>query len=405
MRILMTLFLSLLPLAALAETTRPVSGSLMIRERIALPPEAEIVLQLVDTSGAVLLSRSAPTGGAQSPFPFSLDAPQSGSLTFRAAIRVDDAFAWLSAPKTVAPGPEAVDLGTLIMRRHKPMGFSSKLSCGELRAELGFIGALARLRIGGRYWDLEAEETASGSKFVSATDPDTWIWTRGDVATLRLDGAEFPECRQMLPEDRYVLRGPAGSWRLVFENGQMRYSDESGETEISAQVPAPQTQDGSRRYAAPDAGMTVTLSMEICRDGRTGIPYPDRAVVEIDGQRLQGCAGDPRDLLSAHTWRVARIAGDAVIDGAEVTLQFNAADRLAGRGGCNRFTAGYELTETGLSVSPSATTLMACEETLMQQERRFLDSLAQVTRFQITPEGDLQLMSDDAPVLRAHPSL
>jgi heat shock protein HslJ len=43
--------------------------------------------------------------------------------------------------------------------------------------------------------------------------------------------------------------------------------------------------------------------------------------------------------------------------------------------------------------------MMACEPSLMEQERRFLDALAAVTRFEIAPDGALVLVGGDEPKL------
>ena len=45
--------------------------------------------------------------------------------------------------------------------------------------------------------------------------------------------------------------------------------------------------------------------------------------------------------------------------------------------------------------------MMACDPALMAQERRFLDALAAVRRFEIAPDGALVLVADDGPRLLA----
>jgi hypothetical protein len=55
---------------------------------------------------------------------------------------------------------------------------------------------------------------------------------------------------------------------------------------------------------------------------------------------LQGCGGDPRDLLTAsEVWTVTEIAGEPIVPGTEVTMSFADSGAVAGSGGCNRFTA------------------------------------------------------------------
>lgn len=66
-----------LPAAALAQNTSSVTGTANIRQRIALPNNAVITMQLADTSrqGApaqVIAEQSFSANGAQAPFPFTL---------------------------------------------------------------------------------------------------------------------------------------------------------------------------------------------------------------------------------------------------------------------------------------------------------------------------------------------
>ncbi|MEY8841046.1 YbaY family lipoprotein, partial [Cribrihabitans sp. XS_ASV171] len=307
MRTLPVILLALLPCFGMAQEGREISGSLLYRERIALPPGAEMLLELRDGTGGVVASDTTPTDGAQVPLPFSIAGPGASALSFRGALRVEGEIRWLSAPVAVAPGEGAVDLGDVLLRAHRAMGFSSVLSCGELVAELGFVGEGARLRIGSRYLDLVPERTASGARFASRDAPGTWVWTHGDVATLSLEGVELPECREMLPETRYVARGNEPGWRLETAGGQMRYAGDYGETEIAAPLPEPEIAEGARVYAPEGTDLVLRLGRELCHDDMTGMPYPERAEVETGGRVLRGCAGDPRDLLTAHPWQVGRV--------------------------------------------------------------------------------------------------
>jgi putative lipoprotein len=66
-----------LPTAALAQNTSNVTGTINLRQRIALPNNAVVTIQLADASkqGApapVLAQQSFSANGAQAPFPFTL---------------------------------------------------------------------------------------------------------------------------------------------------------------------------------------------------------------------------------------------------------------------------------------------------------------------------------------------
>jgi putative lipoprotein len=66
-----------LPAAALAQNTSSVTGTANIRQRIALPNNAVVTMQLADVSragapGQVIAEQSFSANGAQAPFPFTL---------------------------------------------------------------------------------------------------------------------------------------------------------------------------------------------------------------------------------------------------------------------------------------------------------------------------------------------
>lgn len=102
------------------------------------------------------------------------------------------------------------------------------------------------------------------------------------------------------------------------------------------------------------------------------------------------------------TWRVERIAGEPVIEGSTVTLQFDDQGRISGRASCNRFTGSYTLAADRLTIGPAATTRMACAEAQMGQEMRFLRMLDGVKRWSIAESGTLIVTGEDGTVaLRA----
>ncbi|MGC9419107.1 MAG: META domain-containing protein [Rhodovulum sp.] len=401
MKRITALVLCALPLAAAAQDTRQISGSLAYRERIALPPDARMLVELRDDTGALVARRAAPTEGAQVPLPFAVAAPSGPALSLRAGLRLGGAVRWLSQPVAIETGTDPVPLGMVPLRGVQPMGFAATFSCGELTADLGVVEGGARLRVGGRYLDLVPEPTASGAKYVAPDDPETWIWTKGDAATLRLSGTSFPECTETLPGDRYTARGNEPGWTLRIADGQMRYLGDYGETDITVPQPAPETVDGARRYAAEGADLVLSLRLELCHDDMTGMPHPARATVETGGRHLSGCGGDPMDLLTAHPWQVEEIAGGGIVEESTVTLAFLPGGRVAGSTGCNRFNGGVEMTGEGLRFAPLAVTMMACPEALMAQERRLLDALARVDRFDILPGGALHLIAGGDTVVTA----
>lgn len=105
-------------------------------------------------------------------------------------------------------------------------------------------------------------------------------------------------------------------------------------------------------------------------------------------------------LLGAE-WVVENIADAGVIDNSRASLQFLPEGRLAGSGTCNRLLGSYQTEGQTLSFSNTGTTMMACPPALMNQERKLLDLLTQVQRWQIDATGALVLTAKNGQTIVA----
>ncbi len=145
----------------------------------------------------------------------------------------------------------------------------------------------------------------------------------------------------------------------------------------------------------------LTLRPGICRDTMTGMPYPHSASYRLDGTVYHGCGGEARPLLVEPSWNIVRIGDQPTVGDRNPTIDFDDEDnRFAGLAGCNRYMGGFSLSGEGLSLEPAASTLMACpDESVAEQERRLLDLLARVYRFDISDEGQLILHTPDASIV------
>jgi heat shock protein HslJ len=107
-------------------------------------------------------------------------------------------------------------------------------------------------------------------------------------------------------------------------------------------------------------------------------------------------------MLSAHGWTLSEV----VVEGstftetppANVTVEFNDSTKMvAGRGGCNRFTAPYTLGQDGtMTIARAAATMMMCPDA--EFENRYFDWLAAVARFEVSKE-ELRLVSTGATLV------
>lgn len=109
---------------------------------------------------------------------------------------------------------------------------------------------------------------------------------------------------------------------------------------------------------------------------------------------------DPTPLLGRE-WVIEDIAGSGVVDDSQPTLRFLADGRLAGSAGCNRIIGSYTTNPGQLTVRIGGTTMMACPEALMNQERKLLDALPTVTRYRFDATGALILLAADGSTITA----
>jgi heat shock protein HslJ len=95
-------------------------------------------------------------------------------------------------------------------------------------------------------------------------------------------------------------------------------------------------------------------------------------------------AGQPG--LSGTKWILTELNGAAPIAGHVPTLEFGADGQASGNGGCNQYFGGYTIDGETLNFGQLGSTMMGCEEPVMQQEISFLQTLGTAAIF--TAAGD-----------------
>lgn len=107
-----------------------------------------------------------------------------------------------------------------------------------------------------------------------------------------------------------------------------------------------------------------------------------------------------QDMLQAHSWALTELNGEIFNPSNEEAVEnivFNKTDaRVNGFSGCNRFSAGYTLSETELNFLPMMSTMMACAED--NSESAYLLALSKVAAYKIDKKA-LILVDDQAVVL------
>jgi len=88
----------------------------------------------------------------------------------------------------------------------------------------------------------------------------------------------------------------------------------------------------------------------------------------------------PRWVLVSYADRAGKTT--QALPNVESTAQF-ANGRVTGSGGCNNFAASYTATGSKLTISPAASTMMACEQAIMDQESAYLANLQAAASYKI----------------------
>jgi len=382
------------PVIAQAAQTRTITGAVEYPQSIALPVGADLHVAIEGRFGAVLGEAQIKAGGQQVPLPFTLTVASGLRGNLAAVIRLDGSPRWIVQDVAIAAGADPVDLGTIRVAPVTPLAFVTAIRCEEEDVAVGILGEEMVLRADGREIALRQAVSASGARYEAVDDPETEVWSKGDAFTIRLAGRELTGCHTLQPPERrpYRARGIEPGWHVDLGEEQVEVVADHGELRRAAARPAVGVLPGAYLFDMPEAEASLRIVEDLCRDAATGMPYPDTAVLSLGDRVLEGCGGDPRDLLLGASWQVTRLGGEQPEEPEHVSLSFLAPARVAGSTGCNRFIGGFTLTGEGLAFGALGSTLMACSDALMAQERQMLDALEHVRRFDIGADGALHLI-------------
>ncbi len=155
-----------------------------------------------------------------------------------------------------------------------------------------------------------------------------------------------------------VFHGPAAISGATIEVGLL------GTTAMACQPPASDVETAYLANLADAATFTATA------DALT--------IYDSSGATLLVYAAGPANPLEGE-WDVTGVnngkeAVTSPIVGTELTATFT-ADGVSGNSGCNTYTGGYTLDGDQVTIGPLASTMMACEQAIMDQETQFLTAL------------------------------
>jgi len=100
---------------------------------------------------------------------------------------------------------------------------------------------------------------------------------------------------------------------------------------------------------------------------------------------LAGCGGEASaDSLTNTEWELEELNGRDALDDVSVTMTLGEDDDLFGSAGCNRYMGSWETGDDNeLTLEPGGTSMMACDQPIMDQEAAFLEALAATTTFDL----------------------
>jgi heat shock protein HslJ len=125
--------------------------------------------------------------------------------------------------------------------------------------------------------------------------------------------------------------------------------------------------------------LLVLLLAAACAQTDRGEPLATTGTLQLGGTR----------------WRAEAIDGQKVGDHVQSTLEFVAADKVAGRGGCNQFGGPALVSGNTVRFGPLFSTKMACAETAaMDQESRYLKALEAAGSFRLDEQGRLVIVDE-----------
>lgn len=98
--------------------------------------------------------------------------------------------------------------------------------------------------------------------------------------------------------------------------------------------------------------------------------------------------------LTGKVWVLDSLNGAAPVPDTTITAEFTEDGQVGGSAGCNSYSGPYTVSGSSIKFAESmATTLMACDEPVMEQEEAYFQALAATTSFAVNGE---QLTFTDA---------
>lgn len=300
------------------ETT--IRGSAFYREKIRLPPDVELRVQLLDNqladTQAAVLAQQTFRGMPGPPYAFALaydpaKLRANGSHGLHAGLYAADGELLFVTDTRVPVTPGGRDKVEFRLTRvvasdegGDASGGETRWQCGEIMLATRFAGENVTIRFAGTTLALQLQSSGSGAKY--ADTAGNTFWTKGDAAMFTLQGEDARDCkRTQLPSPWNGIRargvalramGNEPSWFVEVDRGEaprLRAELDYGERKIEiakVQPLAPGNVTGFHGTTDDGLPLQLRLRRERCHDDMSGHPYPASAALTVGDRSFRGCA-------------------------------------------------------------------------------------------------------------------
>lgn len=366
-----------------------------------VPDRAEAVFEFQTADGEPLRRSRVPLDAGETALNTTLTDIPGPAAAVRAGI-VHEAQVVASTPRITMAETRSLTLDPVTADPFLAKSFAQQLACAQTAAAFSITadGALW-LRRGRDDFVLPPMSEAPPGWF-GADNSEAWL--HGNRLQITLDGEDLGECVPVLGPALFPFEaaGRAGEWVLRITRDEVALRLDGDTEAITRARPDIVAQEG--RLLLDAGAFEVTLSDAICNDRASGMPFPVQVSIDRDGDVTLGCGGDPVSLLRGAEWQVSSLFGipvDATLEEfPELTMRF-ISGRVSGRAACNLYFGDVTADRAGLRFGQMASTRVACPAALMTLERRFLDALDDVTRFDLGREGTVIFYAGQSPVITA----
>jgi heat shock protein HslJ len=217
---------------------------------------------------------------------------------------------------------------------------------------------------------------------------------------------------------------PGTKWELVTLNGTAPVEGTSvtlffGEDDRAGGNASCNTYSGS--YKVAGSNLTFEQMMSTMMACETAINEQEQAYLKVLGETksyevtggnliLKDASGNALAVFAPYQpaslegeWQAIGInngkqAVVSVMNGTTVTAVFGADGKLSGNDGCNNYNGTYTLDGDKITIGPIATTRMACDQAVMDQETAYLNALAKASTYTLGKDS-LELRDADGALL------